>query len=133
MVPWILALLGLGAVLATVAALVVGGLLLGPLLVWLSWNVLDLGHAVGAGELSFWGIVLVALFLAVGGAGRIVIVAIVFLVDPHWLHRSAELHWPAPTFKNFVAIVLLLAVASASSHQGGRRRDDRRRGVRRLD
>jgi hypothetical protein len=60
-------------------------------------------------------------------------VAIVFLVDPQWLHRSAELHWPAPTFKNFVAIVLLLAVASASSHQGGRRRDDRRRGVRRLD
>jgi hypothetical protein len=133
MVPWFLALLGLGAVLATVAALVVGGLLLGPLLVWLSWNVLDLGHAVGAGELGFWGIVLLALFLAVGGAGRIVIVAIVFLVDPDWLHRSAELHWPAPTFKNFVAIVLLIAVASASSHQSGRRRDDRRRGVRRLD
>ena len=82
MLPWILALLGIGAVLATVTALVVGGLLLGPLLVWLAWNVLDLGHAVGAGELGFWGIVLVAVFLAVGGAGRIVIVAVVFLLDP---------------------------------------------------
>jgi hypothetical protein len=132
---WILALLGIGAILATVVAVVVGGLLVGPLLVWLAWNVLDLGHAVGAGELGFWGVVLVALFLAVGGAGRILIVAIVFLLDPHWLHRSAALHWPSPSFKNFVAIVLLIAVASASSHQGGgggRRRDDRRR-VRRLD
>ena len=88
MIPWILALLGIGAVLATVTAVVVGGLLLGPLLVWLSWNVLDLGHAVGAGELGFWGIVLVAVFLAVGSAGRIVIVAVVFLLDPDWLHRS---------------------------------------------
>jgi hypothetical protein len=45
MVGWVLAILGLGALLAVVLAVVVGGLLLGPLLVWLSWNVLDLGHA----------------------------------------------------------------------------------------
>jgi hypothetical protein len=132
MLPWILALLGIGAALAAVAALVIGGLLLGPLLVWLAWNVLDLGHAIGAGELGFWGIVFVAVFLAVGAGGRIVIVAIVFIVDPSWLHRSAELHWPAPTFKNFVAIVLLIAVASASSHPRGRQ-PERRRKPRRLD
>ena len=47
------------------------------------------------------------------------IVGVVFLVDPAWLHRSAALHWPAPTLRNFVAICLLLAVASASSHSHG--------------
>jgi hypothetical protein len=116
MVGWVLAILGLGALLAVVLAVVVGGLLLGPLLVWLSWNVLDLGHAVGAGELGFWGLILTALFLAVGLAGRAIIVAVVFVIDPSWLHRSATLHWPAPTLKNYVAILLLLIVASASSH-----------------
>ena len=101
----------------------IGGLLLGPLLVWLSWNVLGLAHAVGAGELGFWGLVLTALFLAVGLAGRILIVGIVFLIDPDWLHRSATLHWPAPTLRNFVAICLLLVVASVSAHpQGGKGR-----------
>jgi hypothetical protein len=125
MVGWVLALLGIGAFVAAAVAVVVGGLLLGPLLVWLAWNVLDLGHAVGAGELGFWGLVLVALFLAIGLAGRVIIVAVVFLIDPAWLHRSATLHWPAPTFKNFIAICLLLIVASASAHShggGGRKR-----------
>ena len=125
MLGWVLALLGIGAFVAAAVAVVVGGLLLGPLLVWLAWNVLDLAHAVGAGELGFWGLVLVAVFLAVGLAGRVIIVAVVFLIDPAWLHRSATLHWPAPTFKNFVAICLLLIVASASAHSyggGGRKR-----------
>jgi hypothetical protein len=122
MLGWVLALLGLGALVTAVVAVVVGGLLLGPLLVWLSWNVLGLAGAVGAGELGFWGLVLVAVFLAVGLAGRVLIVGVVFLIDPAWLHRSATLHWPAPTFKNFVAICLLLAVASASSHSHGDRR-----------
>ncbi len=116
MLPWVLAVLGLGALIAGAAALVIGGLLLGPLVVWVAWNVLDLGHAVGASELGFWGLVLTAVFLAVGLAPRILIVGIVFLVNPSWLHRSATLHWPAPTFRNFIAICLLLAVASASSH-----------------
>jgi hypothetical protein len=119
MLGWVLALLGLGALVTAVVAVVVGGLLLGPLLVWLAWNVLGLAHAVGAGELGFWGLVLVAVFLAVGLAGRVLIVGVVFLVDPAWLHRSAALHWPAPTLRNFVAICLLLAVASASSHSHG--------------
>jgi hypothetical protein len=120
MLGWVLVLLGLGAVVAAVVAVVVGGLLIGPLLVWLAWNVLDLGHAVGAGELGFWGIVLTALFLAVGLAGRVIIVGAVFLINPSWLHRSAHLHWPAPTLRNFVAICLLLIVASFSSHASGR-------------
>jgi hypothetical protein len=126
MLPWILALLGIGAVVAGIAVVVVGGLLIGPFLVWLSWNVLGLAHAVGAGELGFWGLVLVALFLAVGLFGRAVIVAVIFLVDPHWLHASARLQWPAPTFKNYVAILLLLVVASfsAGSQARGRRTAD---------
>ena len=129
-----LAILGLGALLAGVAALVVGGLLLGPLLVWLAWNVLDLAHAVGAPELGFWGLVLAAVFLAVGLAGRVVIVAAVFLIDPDWFHGSARLHWPEPTFRNFVAICLILIVASVSSHphHGHDKRLVRRAGVRRL-
>ena len=114
-----LVLLGLGVLVGGAVALVVGGLLLGPLLVWFAWNVLDLGNAVGAGELGFWGLVLAAVFLVLGLAGRFVIVAIVFLVDPAWLQRSATLHWPAPTFRNFVAICLLLIVASVSSHASG--------------
>ena len=44
------------------------------------------------------------------------IVAAVFLFDPDWFHGSARLHWPEPTFRNFVAIALILIVASASSH-----------------
>jgi hypothetical protein len=119
MLPWVLALLGLGALIAGAVAVVIGGLLLGPLLVWLAWNVLDLAHAVGADELGFWGCLLVALFLAIGLAGRIVIAGIVFLVDPHWFHASARLHWPTPSFTNFVAICLLLIVASFSAHSHG--------------
>jgi hypothetical protein len=125
MFGWVLAILGLGALLAGAVALVVGGLLLGPLVVWLAWNVLDLAHAVGAPELGFWGIVLAAVFLAIGLAGRIVILAAVFLINPSWFHGAARLHWPEPTLRNFVAICLLLIVASASSHphhgDGGRR------------
>jgi len=119
MLGWVLVLLGLGAVVTVAVAAVVGGLLLGPLLVWLAWNVLGLAHAVGAGELGFWGLVLTALFLALGLAGRVIIVGVVFLLDPSWLHRSAHLHWPAPTLRNFVAICLLLIVASISSHSSG--------------
>jgi hypothetical protein len=117
MLGWVLAILGLGALLAGAAALVVGGLLLGPLLVWVAWNVLDLAHAIGAPELGFWGLVLAAIFLAVGLAGRIVIVAAVFLIDPRWFHGGARLHWPEPTFRNFIAVCLILIVASASAHQ----------------
>jgi hypothetical protein len=125
MLGWVLAILGLGALLAGAVVLVVFGLLLGPLLVWLAWNVLDLAHAIGAPELGFWGIVLAAVFLAIGLAGRIIIVAAVFLIDPSWFHGAARLHWPEPTFQNFIAICLLLIVASASTHP--HHHDDRRR------
>ena len=97
------------AVAAFVLALVV---LLGPLVFWLAWNVLDFGHAVGLPELGFWGIVLATLFLVVGWFPKVVITGIVFLVDPSWFHGSAEVHWPAPTFRNFVAVALLAALAS---------------------
>ena len=117
MLGWVLAILGLGALLAGAVVLVIFGLLLGPLLVWLSWNVLDLAHAIGAPELGFWGIVLAAVFLAIGLAGRVIIVAAVFIIDPDWFHGSARLHWPEPTFRNFIAICLLLIVASASANQ----------------
>jgi len=127
MLGWVLAILGLGALLAGAVALVIGGLLLGPLLVWLAWNVLDLAHAIGAPELGFWGIVLFAVFLAIGLAGRIIIVGAVFLIDPSWFHGAARLHWPEPTFRNFIAICLLLIVASASAHQHHHDGDRRRR------
>ena len=92
MLAWVLAILGLGALLAGAAALVIGGL------------------------------------LAIGLAGRVIIVAAVFLIDPDWFHGSARLHWPEPTLRNFVAICLILLVASASSHPhgGGRRRQESR-------
>jgi hypothetical protein len=118
----ILKILGLGAI--AVAALI-GAILLGPLVFWLSWNVLDFGHAVGLPELAFWGIVLATLFLVVGWGGKMVITAIVFLVDPSWFHGSAQVHWPATTFRNFVAVALLALLASRphARAQKGKRRE----------
>ncbi len=37
---------------------------------------------------------------------------IVFLVDPSWFHGTAQVRWPEPTFRNFVAVVLLALLAS---------------------
>jgi len=122
MLRWLFIVLGLGVFAAGVLAIVIVALLIGPLLVWLSWNVLDLAHAVGASELGFWGIVLFAIFLAIGFVGRVLIVGIVFLVDPDWLHSGGSIHWPEPSFRNFVAIVLLLLVAAASGHAPGHER-----------
>jgi hypothetical protein len=99
---------GLAVAVAALAAMV----LLGPLVFWLAWNVLDFGHAIGLAELGFWGIVLAALFLVVGWFPKVVIAAIVFLVDPSWFHGTAQAHWPEPTFRNFVAVALLALVAS---------------------
>ena len=123
-------ILGIGALvtggLAIAVAALAAAILFGPLVFWLAWNVLDFGHAVGLPELGFWGIVLAAVFLAIGLAGRIVIVAAVFLIDPDWFHGAARLHWPEPTLRNFVAICLLLIVASASAHPGRHGGDSRR-------
>jgi hypothetical protein len=111
----VLALFGLGALvaggLAAFAAFTVGLLLVGPFLFWLAWNVLDLAHAVGLPELGFWGIVLAALFLGLDWFGKMVIVAIVFIVDPQWFHGTAQVRWPEPSFRNFVAIALVMLLA----------------------
>jgi hypothetical protein len=118
---WLLAALGLGALVAgaaVIAALVLLGLLLAPLVVWLSWNVLDFAHAIGAPELGLWGILLLALFLVAGFGGRLLIALIVALIDPAWLSGSARLHWPDPSVRTFVALALLLAVASLPRHHG---------------
>ena len=125
-----LQVLGIGVLVAgglavAIAALTVA-ILFGPLLFWLAWNVLDFASAVGLPELGFWGIVLATLFLVVAWFGKMVIVGIVFLVDPSWFHGAAEVRWPEPTFRNFVALALLTLLASrphAHAHQRTARRD----------
>ena len=111
-----LRILGIGALvaggLAVVIAALVAIVLLGPLAFWIAWNVLDFGHAVGLPELGFWAIVLATLFLVVGWFPKVVITGIVFLVDPSWFHGTAQVRWPEPTFRNFVAVALLALLAS---------------------
>jgi hypothetical protein len=128
----VLRVLGIGALVAGgfVVALValVAMVLIGPLIFWLAWNVLDFASALGLPELGFWGIVLATLFLVVGWFGKVVIAAIVFLVDPSWFHGAAEVRWPEPTFRNFVAFALLALLVSrphAHAHRGTRRRRGR--------
>jgi hypothetical protein len=126
----LLRLLGIGALVAgglavTLIALA-AAVLLGPLLFWLAWNVLDFGHALGLPELGFWGIVLATLFLVAGWFPKMVITAIVFLVDPAWFHGAARVRWPDPTFRNFVAVALLALLASRPhAHAHKQRRRDR--------
>ena len=126
----LLRILGFGALiaggLAVALAVFAAVLLLGPLIFWLAWNVLNFAHAIGLPELGFWGIVLATLFLVIGWVGKAVITAAVFLVDPSWFHTgSAQVHWPAPTLRNFVAAVLLAILAArphTHAHDGGQRR-----------
>jgi len=111
--------------MAVMAALLAMTVLIGPLVFWLAWNVLDFGPAAGLPELGFWGVVLATLFLGLGWTGKMAIVAIVFLADPDWFHGAAQLHWPEPTFRNFVAIGLLALIATrprASRHWDRHRR-----------
>jgi len=124
----VLRILGIGALVAggLVIALtaLIGAILLGPLIFWIAWNVLDFASAVGLPELGFWGIVLATLFLVVSWFGKVLITAIVFLVDPSWFHGAAEVRWPEPTFRNFVAVALLALLASrphAHAHERTRR------------
>jgi hypothetical protein len=121
----ITALVAGGVVFALVALTLV--ILLGPIVFWLAWNVLDFGSAVGLHDLGFWAIVLATLFLVAGWFGKVLITAIVFLVDPTWFHEgTARVHWPEPTFRNFVAVALLALLASrphARRHKRYRRRD----------
>ena len=124
-----LRILGIGALVAGGLAVALIALavvvLIGPLIFWLAWNVLNFAAAVGLPELGFWGIVLATLFLVVGWFGKVMITAIVFLVDPSWFHGAAEVHWPEPTFRNFVAVALLALLASrpqAHAHERTRSR-----------
>ena len=115
-----------------ISALVAGGLaiaiavflvvvLVGPLIFWLAWNMLDFAAAVGLPELGFWGIVLATLFLVAGWGGKVLIAGIIFLVDPSWFDGSARVRWPEPTFRNFVAVVLLALLASRPHTQARER------------
>jgi hypothetical protein len=125
----LLRILGFSALVAgglVVAALVLFAVvLLGPLVFWLAWNVLNFASAVGLPELGFWGIVLATAFLVVGWPGKVLITAVVFLVDPSWFHGSAQVHWPAPTLRNFVAVALLAALASRPHSQAQKRQAQR--------
>jgi hypothetical protein len=104
------ALIAGGLAIAIAVSLVV--ILIGPIIFWLAWNVLNFAAAVGLPELGFWGIVLATLFLVIGWAGKVLITGIVFLIDPSWFQASAEVRWPEPTFRNFVAVALLALLAS---------------------
>ncbi len=124
-----LRVLGIGALVAggltVVVAAFVAMVLLGPLIFWLAWNELNFAGAVGLPELGFWAIVLATVFLVVSWFGKVVITGIVFLVDPSWFHGAAQVRWPEPTFRNFVAVALLAALASrphAHAHERTRRR-----------
>jgi hypothetical protein len=112
----VLRILGIGALVAGGLAVALVALaavvLIGPLIFWVAWNVLDFASAVGLPELGFWGLVLATLFLVVGWFGKVVITAIVFLIDPSWFQGAAEVRWPEPTFRNFVAVALLALLAS---------------------
>ena len=126
----VLKILGIGALvaggLAVAIAALLAAILIGPLIFWLAWNVLDFGSALGLPELGFWAIVLATLFLVVGWFAKVVITAIVFLVEPSWFEGAAEVSWPEPTFRNFVAIALLAMLASRPhSHAHSRTRRDR--------
>ena len=120
----VLRIIGFGALvaggLAVALAALIAAILVGPLVFWVAWNVLNFASAVGLPELGFWGIVLATMFLVVSWFGKVAIAAIVFLVDPSWFHGTAQVRWPEPTFRNFVAVALLALLASrphAHSHE----------------
>jgi hypothetical protein len=112
----VLQILGIGVLvaggLAVALMALVATVLLGPLIFWLAWNVLNFASAVGLPELGFWAILFATLFLVVGWAGKMLITAVVFVVDPSWFHGSAQVHWPAATLRNFIAVALLALLAS---------------------
>jgi hypothetical protein len=127
----VLRIFGIGALvaggLAVAAAALAAVLLLGPFLFWIAWNVLDFASALGLPELGFWGIVLATLFLVVGWLGKVVITAIVFLIDPSWFQGAAQVQWPEPTLRNFVAVALLALLASRPHARAHHARHDRSR------
>jgi hypothetical protein len=126
----VLRILGIGTLVAGGLAALIAAILIGPLIFWIAWNVLNFASAVGLPELGFWGIVLATLFLVVSWFGKVLITAIVFLVDPSWFHGAAQVRWPEPTFRNFVAVALLALLASrphahAHKHRRAKRHSPR--------
>jgi hypothetical protein len=126
----VLQILGIGVLvaggLAFVLAMVVAMVLLGPLIFWLAWNVLNFASAVGLAELGFWGIVLATAFLVFSWAGKLLITAVVFLADPSWFHGTAQVRWPEPTFRNFISVALLALLASRPHSHAHRHKRMRR-------
>jgi hypothetical protein len=116
----IFGLVGIGILVISAIAL-----LIAPIVVWFAWNVLDFGKSIGAGDLGFWGIILLSIFLVGGAFIRIVTVSLVFLIDPAWFSKAGILTWPEPTFKLWVATVILVLVASHSAAATRRRADYR--------
>jgi hypothetical protein len=126
----VLQILGIGVLiaggLAVALAVIVATVLLGPLVFWFAWNVLNFASAIGLPELGFWGILFATLFLVVGWGGKVLITAVVFLADPSWFSGSAQVHWPDPTFRNFISVALLAALASRPhAHAHGHKRSRR--------
>jgi hypothetical protein len=112
---WVLNGFGLGALLigasTIVVTLVIISMIMAPIAVWVAWDALHFGRAIGAAELGFWGIILLTFFLVSGFGGRLLLSILVWLFDPGWLHSSATLHWPQGSFRTFVALFILLLVA----------------------
>jgi hypothetical protein len=126
----VLRILGIGTLVAGGLAALIAAILIGPLIFWIAWNVLNFASAVGLPELGFWGIVLATLFIVVSWFGKVLITAIVFLVDPSWFHGAAQVRWPEPTLRNFVAVALLALLASrphahAHKHRRAKRHSPR--------
>ena len=117
----VVGLVGIGILVISAIALLVA-----PIVVWFAWNVLDFGKAIGAGDLGFWGIILLSIFLVGGAFIRITVVSLVFIFDPDWFSKAGTLMWPEPTFKLWVASVILMLVASHSAAATRRRSEYRR-------
>ena len=128
----LLKILGIGALVAggvaVAVAAIVAVILLGPLVFWLAWNVLNFAGAVGLPELGFWGILLATLFLVSSWGGKVLITGIVLLVDPSWLHGTAQVRWPEPTFRNFVSVALLALLAARPHSHADKHRSRRSNG-----
>src|SRR5262249_62152054 len=83
---------------------------------------------VGLIELGFRGVMLATGYLVVGGLGKVLTAGIGFLVNPDgFANGRALVHWPEPTFRNFVAVALLALLASRPhAHAHARKRSYRR-------
>ena len=68
----VLRILGIGALVAGgLAVALAWAILLGPLVFWIEWNVLDFGPALGLPELGLWGSCSRHLFLVIGWLGKV--------------------------------------------------------------